>query len=70
MVIGICMFLVHIICMLVRSLKMRTKAFGEENMAHLSAYYYSEEKGEERKLEMEGIHGMEGGNGTKISFHS
>ena len=53
MVIGICMFLVHIICMLVRSLKMRTKAFGEENMAHLSAYYYSEEKGEERKLEME-----------------
>ena len=49
------MFLVHIICMLVRSLKMRTKAFGEENMAHLSAYYYSysEEKGEERKLEME-----------------
>ena len=32
---------------------MRTKAFGEENMAHLSAYYYSEEKGEERKLEME-----------------
>ena len=47
------MFLVHIICMLVRSLKMRTKAFGEENMAHLSAYYYSEEKGEERKFEME-----------------
>lgn len=32
---------------------MKLKAFGDENMAHLSAYYYSEEKGEERKLEME-----------------
>ena len=32
---------------------MKLKAFGDENMAHLSAYYYSEESGEEKKLEME-----------------
>ena len=59
------MFLVHIICMLVRSLKMRTKAFGEENMAHLSAYYYSEEKGEERKLE---IYSEEKGEERKLEM--
>ena len=39
--------------MIVRSLKMRTKAFGDDNLLYLSTYYCCEKLGEERKLERE-----------------